>query len=274
LAALLGATGAGAIGVAAHGFPARFADFQAPPREPEGAWREGACFFEGGEAFRTWSPDACELTHGPGEAVLLWGDSFAAHYTPGIVSHAGAIPYRIFEYAFAGCPPVLSYFSYARPTCTAFNRHALDLVRTLHVKRVILSGRWIDLQLRGLDQLHTTLDALHALGVEVDVIGQSPMFIIDTPVIAYSQRRSGLAVASWPTSLPPTLNQRLRAAAAGATFIDPIQSLCSNGRCIYQTSGHLLYGDTGHFTQFGSALAVARYLPVFENASATQSSAP
>jgi hypothetical protein len=263
LAALIAVAAVGVGGVAAHGFPARFKGYDPARSDPAVGWREGACFYEGGDAFRTWSADACKLTNGPGEAVLLWGDSFAAHYASGIVAHADRIPYRIYEYAFASCPPALTYFSYARPSCGAFNRHALEIVRELHVKRVILSGRWLDLQSRGLDQLGSTLDALHAMGVQVDVVGQSPIFIIDTPLIAYRQRHVAGTVQSWPVSVSPTLNDRLRAQARGARFVDPIASLCIDGRCPYRINGNMLFTDSGHFTQFGSVQAVGRYMPVF-----------
>ena len=228
------------------------------------SWRNGSCFFEdGGAGHVGWQADQCALTPASNDPVLLWGDSFAAHYAPGIVINAATIPNRVYLYATAGCPPVLSYFSYARPKCQEFNQHALRHIEELGIRRVILAARWIDLQARGLDGIRTTLDALNRMGVAVTVVGQSPMFITDIAVIGArldSANTKGPGRDAWDSVVDPRLNTRLRGLTTGAHFIDPTLHLCPGGTCEFRENGAYFYFDYGHFSSLGSSVAVRRYL--------------
>jgi hypothetical protein len=193
--------------------------------------------------------------------TLLWGDSFAAQYVPGLMQVAPGQAARLYQYTAAGCPPVLSYYSYARPNCRRFNENALRIIDDLGVKRVIIAARWQDLRMRGLDQLRSTLDALKERDLEVIVIGQSPMFITD--VFAIASRRP--EASAWRDIVDPQLNQDLRAIVGGdARFIDPIAYLCSGALCRFRDDIDFLYWDYGHFSAHGSTLAVRAYMPLSE----------
>ncbi|MFZ4541316.1 MAG: acyltransferase family protein [Rickettsiales bacterium] len=253
--------GLGYAGVAIKGFPFRFADFVEPVEEKSNHWRNGQCFFEGDADYKLWNAKDCTLTHGRGETVLLWGDSYAAHYVPGIVAVEKRVPYRVLQYTFAGCPPVLSYASYARPNCQKFNSRALDIIKEENVTQLILSARWVDLQLRGLGELRGTLETLAKLGVKVTVIGQSPMFTTNVRSIAY--RMHAGEDAAWSISTPAKLNAELKGYSDGARFIDPIAALCEGDVCAYRAGGEFLYSDSGHFSLVGSEMAVGKYVPVF-----------
>ncbi len=252
----------GAVGWATNGWPQRFPAQQAQPQsaaEAANQWRNGECFFEGDLDFSNWSAESCVINAGGETPVLLWGDSFAAHYVPGIIATAAGGPTRIYQYTAAGCPPALSYYSYARPNCRAFNENALRLIDELGIKRVIISARWVDLRLRGLDHLRSTLDALATRDVEVYVVGQSPMFITDVAVIAARRPND----ESWPMSIDPNINSELRVIVGDdAHFIDPLDSLCSEGRCPFRADGRFRYYDYGHFSASGSAEAARLYLPL------------
>lgn len=263
--------------VAANGFPNRFPAFEAQAeglrvREEQAiaagenrTWRNDTCFFENGDAYKGWKAENCRLTQGSGDAALLWGDSYAAHYVPGIVANADRTSLQIYEYTYAGCPPVLAYYSYARPSCQQFNRNALDLIKSLNVKHVILSGRWVDLRLRGLDLLQGTISTLKAEGLDVTVIGQSPMFVTDVRVIGFEKATLGASSSSWPTVIEPEFNEKLKSAANGATFVDPIAILCANRNCPYIIDKKYVYFDSGHFSDFGSAFAARLYFPFIYN---------
>jgi peptidoglycan/LPS O-acetylase OafA/YrhL len=250
----------GAAGVVAHGFPGRFPGFaDRAAGAPAGA--ETGCFLDSNPDPRLWNASACTITHGGPEKLLLWGDSYANHYAPGLKAHAALIPYTVIEYAAAGCPPVLSYSAYSRPGCHAFNQAALALIRREGVRKVVLSARWVDLQRRGLGELGSTLKALSALGIETYVIGQSPMFTTDVHVIAFRQGASG-PEANWPISFDPELNRRLAAMTPPGHFVDPLGALCQGAVCPYRDGGRFLFSDEGHFSEAGSALAVARFFPL------------
>lgn len=256
---------AGAVGVAADGFPGRTRDFVEQKIAGHDQWNQGTCFLSDNPDYRKWNAAACTLTAADGPEVLLWGDSFAAHYVPGIVENAERFPVRILQYTAAGCPPIVSYYSYARPRCADFNANALNIIKERNIRTVILTARWTDLQSRGLDQLQSTLAELEPMGVKVYVIGQSPQFSTNVQVIAYSKgSRDPNAVDKWTIFFDPAINTELKEYAGGATFIDPMR-ICEGALCPYRENGEYLYEDAEHFSVKGSGKAVAAYFPLLGN---------
>lgn len=253
----------GAVGVAAKGFPARFPDFTEVQIAGHKEWRPGRCFLLGDPDHRRWKSEACTLTSGGPHRMLLWGDSFAAQYVPGIVANADRIDATVYQYTGAGCPPILSYKSYARPRCTDFNANALDIIRQEKIDTVVLAARWTDQQSRGLGELKSTLEQLAELGVDVYVIGQSPEFSMDVQVIAY---RNGDKISdssdSWDVFFDPAINSELGEYSTNVHFIDPLAKLCDGKSCIYRDKGVFLFEDYGHYSVDGSARAVKAYFPL------------
>jgi peptidoglycan/LPS O-acetylase OafA/YrhL len=265
----------GVVGIVSKGFPGRAGGFVEEKVAGHEHWHPGKCFLSDNPDYRKWSAEDCTLTNGSGPEALLWGDSFAAHYIPGIEANAGHIPAKVLVYTAAGCPPIVSYYSYARPRCTEFNANVLKLVKERGIRTVILSSRWTDLQSRGLDQLKSTLDALAPLGVDVYVIGQSPQFSVDVQVIAYSKGSGDPdAVDKWTVFFDPAINAALKERAGAAKFIDPLTYLCDGPLCAYREKGQYLYEDAEHFSVLGSREAVAAYFPLVAAAGGSASSSP
>ncbi|MBZ9809243.1 acyltransferase [Mesorhizobium sp. BR1-1-9] len=254
----------GVAGALGNGFPQRFPDFSTE-RIQVGDWRNGICFNEGSNRIEDWNVAACTRTRGFATNVLLWGDSFAAHYVSGLEANAQKIQANVIQYTYAGCPPDLTYFSYARPACTSFNERALSIIREANIQAVILSGRWTDYQVRGFGGLQKTIDRLRQMGVKVYVIGQSPEFIADVQKIAFFARRGDTANMSWPMAMDPDINKRVLPFVKGADFIDPLTYLCDATGCSYADAGNkqFLYFDYGHFSSAGAALAISKYWPSF-----------
>ena len=150
-----------------------------PLKTIQRAWREGPCLLVGDPDIRVWRQDACVRTSGAGGAILLWGDSFAAHYAPGVesVSIRGAV----IQYTAQGCPPILVYHLFAQPNCRVFNRNALTIIERGRIDRVVLVANWSEYSRRDVAEIGSTLDALRRLGVETTLIGQSPAFFMDRP---------------------------------------------------------------------------------------------
>jgi peptidoglycan/LPS O-acetylase OafA/YrhL len=254
----------GSAGALGHGFPQRFPDFSRQ-RIIVGDWRNGVCFNEGSSPIENWNLADCTRTHGFADNVLLWGDSFAAHYVSGLDANIGKIQANVIEYTYAGCPPDLSYFSFARPNCTRFNKRALTIIHDANIQAVILSGRWTDYEARGFGGLQQTVDRLGEMGVQVFVIGQSPEFIADVQKIAFFARRGHVENPSWPMAMDSGINERILPFIKGATFIDPLAFLCDAAGCSYADAGtgQFLYFDYGHFSSAGATLAVSKYWPSF-----------
>lgn len=229
----------------------------------EQAWGAGTCLLRDSQSWMLWNAEACALGEGDGPATLLFGDSFAAHYVPGLRETGLAERSRIFAYAMEGCPPTLAPDSPGSPACLSFRQQVLEVVRQLDVKHVIIAGSWLEYGARISVQVDSTLTALKAEGIEVTLIGQSPNFHIP-PYMILARISPGATDVSLPLSAEArAMNQRLAgiAARSGATFIDPAEALCPQGACPARAGDKDLYLDYGHFTPEGSRLAVEAYFP-------------
>jgi len=263
-AAMAAMTLIGAAGAMTGGFAFRYPDFKPQPLTADGAWKERECFLMSDQTWQEWGGENCLVTTGNAENALLWGDSFAAHYVPGIAANAGSIPYNVFNHTAAGCPPILDYFSYALPNCQELNRHTLDVIRQHDIKAVIMSARWSSLRLRGLGGIKSTLDELQRMGVRAYVIGQSTEFGANIDILNY--RAGDADPASWLSIVDPSLNDDLRRSLANeAAFIDPLPFLCDGLLCQFRKDGIFRYTDFGHFSVAGAADAVRLYFPIVQD---------
>lgn len=258
---------AGVSVIVSGGFPQRHPGFVEQKIAGLEDWGGNACFHQNATTLETWDPKSCQRTTGSGGNVLLWGDSFAAHYLPGLLMNSAIMNRNIFQYTFAGCPPVLSYYSLARPACTTFNAQALPLLKTYKIDTVILSARWSDVPKATLEQLHETIAEINRWGAAVIVIGPSPQFSVDVQRLDYLAGASSLSgEVSGKAVNNEDIAKKVADQATGAKFIDPMASLCVSDRCTYRVNTNYLYADYGHFSGFGADLAVRAFLmPLFKS---------
>ena len=73
------------------------------------------------------------------------------------------------------------------------------------------------------------------------------------------------AVDRWRIFFDPAINSELRQYAGTATFINPLQRLCTDADCPYRRGDRYLYEDAEHFSVYGSDLAVAAYFPLLND---------
>jgi hypothetical protein len=237
---------------------------QEPVETYRRAWREAPCLLVGDPDYRVWRRENCVRTNGAGGDILLWGDSFAAHYTPGLEGVDASIPGSIVQYTAQGCPPILSYHTYIQPHCRDFNRRALSIIASQRIRRVVLAANWSEYDRREVEKISSTLEALERLGVETVLIGQSPAFFMAPSLTAARRGWANAPTASVPLGVDAAgLNSMLRerALASRAEFIDPMPHLCPRDPCPIRIDGKDLYLDYGHFTLAGSARAVRAYFP-------------
>ena len=109
-----------------------------------------------------------------------------------------------------------------------------------------------------------TVRRLNEKGVKVYVIGQSPGYYNDVQTI-YAKNRYGPQAekASAPLCFSRDVNGKLQSALPRDVFIDPLPTLCNPTECVYREHGQYLMADQGHFSVFGSKVAVSRYFPFF-----------
>jgi peptidoglycan/LPS O-acetylase OafA/YrhL len=258
---LIGASIGGAI-VLAKGAPGRFPHFVQHKISGTEFWGGDRCFNQNPSKPIDWSAAACTRIHGRRGRILVWGDSFAAQYMPGIILNAPRIDADVLQYTFAGCPPILAYFSYARVGCSISNSRVPGIVRREHIDTVVIAARWTATPSITLARLADTIAALKASGAKVYVIGQAPEFSADVQQIDYISGQHAMpGKATWPIYFDTKINPKMAAFAKGAVFIDPLSRLCDGVRCPYRDGSHFYYADYGHFSTYGSNLAVQAYFP-------------
>jgi len=200
-----------------------------------------------------------------GAGTLLWGDSHAAHLSPGM--RARGISGGLAQFTATSCPPILGYAARGRPHCASINRWVMGWVREHRPRTVLLAASWPSYD--GYQALSGTVAELKSLGVpRVLVVGPFPSFrerVLD--VLA----REGVG-DSLPERLPSSRLERLRradlelrslAVAAGAEYVSPLESLCNEQGCLVAPGGRvaeILVFDQSHLTPLGSRYVADRLL--------------
>jgi peptidoglycan/LPS O-acetylase OafA/YrhL len=244
------------------GLPQRFPDFVESRIAGVEDWGGDHCFNQNGSNPTPWDPQLCTRIHGKNGRILLWGDSFAAHYLPGVLRDADRINADVLQYNFAGCPPILSYFSYARVGCTEFNKRVVDVIKSERIDTVVIAARWTDVPTHTLRRLSETLAKLRELHVRIYVVGQSPQFIADVQHIDYiSGNYRSTTGATWKIAFNPSINRLIAEQAASVIMIDPLSFLCEQDVCRYRVGHVFLYADYGHYSRDGSVAAVRAFFP-------------
>ena len=256
----------GIVTLAAGGFPQRFPSFVVQNIAGHADWKPDTCFMLSKMDYRRWSPTECtRVATGP-ERVLLWGDSFAAQYVPGLIANASAVHATILQYTAAACLPVLHSYLYAQRRCRAFEDHLLDVITEQKIARVLVAARWSGYEPRDLAEVASTLSELEQRGVRVSVIGQSPEFPVDVQVLSFLRgSRDEGAVNRWPLRLHPDFN-RMLAEELNHEIIDPLLAFCVHDLCEYQNRGQFLFADAVHYSAVGSAQAVLPILALHVDA--------
>jgi peptidoglycan/LPS O-acetylase OafA/YrhL len=251
---------AGLAGAAAGGWPQRFPGYHPVAVSGQELWGGATCFNENPSRPIAWRADRCTRTHGQGGRVLLWGDSHAAHYMPGLIAEQRALDRTVLQYTFAGCPPIFAYFSAARIGCSQSNARVPALIRHYGITRVVIAARWDEVPWRTLQQLHLTVAALQRLGVRVTVIGPSPIFGVTPQAFDYLSGQAGHRTGTAVARLDPGMTALVRREAARAEYVDPLPSLCPNGACPYRSGSTWLYADDGHLSAAGSRQAARAFM--------------
>lgn len=239
---------------------------QSPAHDPENVVahvvREETCLLYGPAIdVDRWQEAECVRTTGQGGDILLWGDSFAAHYSGGLDAVGARVHGRVIQYTAQGCPPLLAGMD---TSCTKFDRNALAVISRERIGRVILAANWSEYPVRDVERVSATFTELTRLGVMTVMIGQTPAFFTDPAVILARRDQASALDAFASIDVDASgLNGMLarHARLGGAGFIDPMPHMCPGDPCAVRVGGENLYLDYGHYSIAGSRRAVRAYFP-------------
>ncbi|NRA16447.1 MAG: acyltransferase [Oceanospirillaceae bacterium] len=238
------------------GFESRYPKFSAIESVAEISRPKNNCLLMDAKNYRNWDAEKCMLGKGLGEGenVLLWGDSFSAHYASGFNSLKQHFSFNLYQYTSVGCPPILEFRSFALPFCDEFNINALKIIKEKNISKVILSARWTNYKSRGLFAIKSTLDWLESNDVEYVLIGQSPQYVMDASILEYRKGQSSKN-SVWQVYYDPSINRELEVIAGKNRFYDPMAIWCEGAICQFESDGILLHSDYGHYSKVGAKLA-------------------
>ncbi|WP_186297543.1 acyltransferase family protein [Sedimenticola selenatireducens] len=198
-------------------------------------------------------------------AVLLWGDSNAAHYVGilgAVAKHQG---FRFRNLQLGSCPPILEGIAAATNTKRIADcEHAISLIsETLGSYKVIMiSANWTGYAEKSPDfyqHLADTVEYITASGSHVILIGKAPILhgydrLCREKALSYPIGSCRVE----PVELAPEIlnaNQRLSAMATEnelVEYIDFNSTLCEGVCSAYDRNDKLLYYDSGHLSLPGS----------------------
>ena len=267
----------GVVVYVADGFVGRFSDTERQVLKTandaatgyDENYRNGTCLLRRDQNFHDFSP-VCFAKLGADEiakGVLLWGDSEAAHFYPGMKSYFQGANTGLTQLTSNDCPALFDYTNEKYPFCPASNKFVMDWAKQHKPRVVILAAYWFNYPTYA--EVEKTVRWLKAEGIEkVIIVGPVPEFRISQPKL--------LVRAIQGTNIPErlktpfydslsTIDRTLREIAlrTGAVFVSPLSLLCEHDQCIVAMGGKvegLMAWDMSHLTPFGSRFVVDRLL--------------
>lgn len=227
------------------------------------AYREGSCFLRPEQTYREIDMDAC-VPAKKGPVVLLWGDSYAAHYVPGLQLLFEKEGYGFGQLTASACPPIAGHSVPSRPNCKPFNDYVLSWITEHKPDVVILSAAWIVDDALPI-QLYTTVASIAKAGSKVIFLGQSPIYRDVVPTLIAEHwmvgNRSKFSSAEEVSSDVFRIDKNMMSLfeKTELTYISVIDRVCINRRCEFVSEAKKPYHwDRGHLTTEGSTEYVAR----------------
>lgn len=228
-------------------------------------WRRGRCLMLPEQDYTELQPE-CFQTGRDKDAVLLWGDSHAAHLYPVFKSGSTSVP-PVAELTASACPPLVGYFVFNRPHCAKINETILQWIKEARPNTVILAAFWLthtremDLQ----ENIGKTVAVLRSYGVRnIVLVGPVPAWTGHLPLRIYRDLyESGTAAQrSWRGILKDgvALDSIMKnwADALGISYVSIVDILCDSGGCLrYLQQGTELVPvqwDDTHLTVAGAEL--------------------
>jgi peptidoglycan/LPS O-acetylase OafA/YrhL len=253
------------------GFPRRFTrmlDFGAP--EP---WKP-LCLLNNSQSANVWVGQRCLVNNIAEPVVLLWGDSFAAHYFPAFLARRDALQFNVLLYSLESCAPLLEDGP-PQTTCAAFNQAVKAVIERYNIKTVVLAAHWqskFDAKSAAAPDggkspatLRHTVDWLEAQGINVAVIGQTPSFQVSVPQAYWWRMQKGRLVQSDLDADPGhSMNAKLRTVLTATPLLEPARKMCATTTCTIGEGRTPYYGDSRHFTNAGSVRAMAPFWPTLD----------
>ncbi len=234
--------------------------YQSYPSKPA-LYRQGECFLVPGEPVSDFREDKCADRFANRSNVLLWGDSHAAHFAPGMREHSAKFGFNVVQATYGGCAPIPSRPSNSGP-CVDFGNKILTMAANRQFAAVVISANWTGYP-AVLSELSEMVHSLAEGGLRVILIGPSVEFTHPLPVLLAGTRSGPKPLArspeSWLLDTAVKLDEQMHQMFTGILnvfYISPISEVCPEHVCpVLVDKGVPLTWDSSHLTAEGSKLA-------------------
>lgn len=260
----------GIIGFKNKGFESRFEEQQKlilrfDKYDYTEAFRRYSCFMEPENTFRDFQ-NIC-FGHKTTKAYLLWGDSYAAASSSGLMS----IHSDIIQLTASTCPPFITSI-HLSPNCRQINKFVAEKIAELRPYKIFLQANWIYYSSQNvIENISKTIDyiKLKSPNSEIVIIGSVPQWEPSLPGILARNNISLNSGHDYYMKMPSYeyLNSidkdfvRL-SKDKGFKFISLLDYLCLDEKCLavteYKNELWLTSFDSGHFTVAGSVYVFSK----------------
>ena len=236
-------------------------------------FRDGTCFLRPEQGFVDYDRRECFTVDPRRENVLLWGDSMAAHYLPGLGALAARDNFNLLQATASSCPPLLGAEIMERPHCRDFNDRIGALIAANPGLVVVLAADWELPEIRLGDDafprsLRATLKRLAEDGVRTIVLGPPIRWRQALPALLaeHAERNAGpIDTRTLAVEQQFALDEKLKAALPGAPYISILNIACPGHRCPAFAGNVPLSFDKAHLTREGSILMIDLIGPQLED---------
>ncbi len=250
----------------------RIAEYSGSYLYPE-LYRDGTCFLRPEQGFAELDRGRCFTVDPARRNVVLWGDSMAAHYFPGLTELATRQHFNLLQATASLCPPLFGVDMIERPHCRDFNDRVGALMQDTRGLTVLLSADWPSYETRFgteafLGALRATLKRLNDAGVRTVVLGPPIRWRQPLPALLAErvERNAGPADSTTLVFEPQfAADRRLKAALPGVPYISILDSVCPSRRCPAFVGNVPLSLDRNHLTKEGSILVIDTIAPQLES---------
>jgi hypothetical protein len=231
-------------------------------------YRYGSCFTTPDGRI----PDDCLRLVAGKINILLWGDSFAAHYYPGLAASLDAESFNILQASQPTCMPTFSAETQGVASCRAFASQMRDYFAQARPDLVVMSADWLENarppRFAGMVRdLRLTLARLSEAGIPVVLLGPAVQFRARLPSMLARATLRGLTPdpAAFVRSDIFALDQAMQAAlptGEGLSYVSILSAVCDQRSCPLTEGGVPLSFDHAHLTAEGSVHVMAKVAPL------------
>ena len=194
---------------------------------------------------------------------ILFGDSFANHFSGMIDVVAKRNDLSIVDYTMDGCPPINGFNSskvdnYAK-RCRQRNESVYSEIEARKFSHVILASNWPDTPEAG-PLLVESIERLQRTGAHLTIILKNESIENgSTCPIRNAMYKRNVNCKKTPKGQPSYIND-LQTKFSNLSFIDPNKVICGGMGCDPVLDGVLIYRDSVHLNDVGSRVLGQRLL--------------